>query len=288
VRYSPPFFGLAFGLALPDARRAVRDNLRMVRGPVPPLQELRQVAEVFTNFASSMTEAMLIGSDRGYRAINHPVDDCHYRQCYAQGRGVIMAAAQTSGWDIGGTVLGLAQADDVLVVMERENNATAAALHDLTRERQGVRLVHAGSDPLAPLALLKHLRRGGTVALKFDRVGHGMRTRETQLFGRRWAMPEGLFRLASVSGAPIVPAFTRRLGFLEYELRSYPAIALPRRPSEQQLDAATKTLAGHLEGFVRSHPTHWLRFSAPAQTTPATRPPSAAPPPPVEAAVDGP
>jgi KDO2-lipid IV(A) lauroyltransferase len=66
--------------------------------------------------------------------------------------------------------------------------------------------------------------------------------------------------LAALTGAPIVPVFTRRLGFLEYELINHPPIHLPRRPSPAELDAAAQSLAGALESFVRMHPTHWVRF----------------------------
>src|SRR5262245_55914990 len=66
VRYSPPFFGLAFGAALGETRRLVRNNLRRVHGTRAPLVELADVAAVFTTYASCMTEALLLSSGRGY------------------------------------------------------------------------------------------------------------------------------------------------------------------------------------------------------------------------------
>ena len=260
VRYSPPVFGVAFGAALDGPRRAVLETLRKVHGPRPYLEEMRDVAEVFANFAWSMTDGMLIGAERGYCATGRPVGDWHVLSSAARGRGVIMATAHTAGWDVGGIFLKTAQPREVWVVMEREPNQAARELHDAARERAGMKVIHVGDDPLASLPLLRHLRSGGVVALKFDRIHRGMRTRKVDFLGEPWRVPEGPLSLASLSGAPIVPVLTRRLGFLEYEVINHPPIYLPRRPSEAELDAAAGRLASSLESFVRAHPTHWFRF----------------------------
>jgi KDO2-lipid IV(A) lauroyltransferase len=146
--------------------------------------------------------------------------------------------------------------------MAPEPDAEARARHDRYREASGVKIVHVGDDPLASVPILGHLRRGGIVALKFDRVSPGMRTRSVDLFGEPWRMPEGPFRLAALSGAPLVPVLTRRLGFMDYEVTSYPAIQLSRRSSEAQRQAAAQRLADTLEGFIREHPTQWFPFGA--------------------------
>ena len=87
-----------------------------------------------------------------------------------------------------------------------------------------------------------------------------MRSREVTFLGEPWRIPEGPLSLASLTGAPIVPVFTRRLGFLEYQAINCPPIYIPRKPTEEQLVEAAQTLTGHLEQFVRTHPTHWFRF----------------------------
>src|SRR5206468_2973986 len=97
-------------------------------------------------------------------------------------------------------------------------------------------------------------------AMKFDRTHPGMRTRGATFLGEPFAVPEGLLVLASLSGAPIVPVFSRRLGFLAYETLNTAPIRLPRRPTPDTLDEAAQTLVTRLESFVREYPTHWFRF----------------------------
>jgi KDO2-lipid IV(A) lauroyltransferase len=260
VRYTPPIFGVAFGAALGRERRTVLNGLRLIHGRRPPHLEARDVAEVFANFASAMTDAMLVGSGRGFRATNRPINDWYLQSSMALGRGVIVATAQTAGWDVAGGLLTSTTNTEVLVVMEREQNEAARQVHDQTRNREGVRVVHVGDDPLASLPLLRHLKGGGIVALKFDRMHPGMRAHDVTFFGRPWRIPAGPLHLAAITGAPIVPVFTRRLGFLEYQPISNPPIYVPRRPDEAAFDAAAGELASRLEAFVRAYPTQWIRF----------------------------
>lgn len=263
LRYSPPLFGVVFGAALTEHRRLVADSLRRIRGPVPKWRELAEVAEVFTTFASSMTEAMIAGSGRGYRPVSRPVGDWHFMRAAARGRGVIVATAQTAGWDIAGAFLSSvlhvpSGQPEIWVLMAPEADDASRRRHDRYREATGVRIVHVGRDPLSSMPVLGHLRRGGIAALKFDRVQSGMRTREVTMFGAPWSLPEGPLQLSALSGAPIVPVLTRRLGFMEYEVWSFPEIRLARRASESDKQAAAQQLATHLERFVREHPTQWF------------------------------
>lgn len=265
LRYSPPVFGLAFGAALGEQRRLVAESLRRIRGPVPKWREVAEVAGVFTNFASSMTEAMIAGARRGYRPVSRPVGDWHFMRAAARGGGVIVATAQTAGWDVAGSFLGSvlhlpSGPPEIWVLMAPEPDEASRARHDRYREATGVRIVHVGRDPLSSMPVLGHLRRGGIVALKFDRTHPGMRTREVTMLGAPWSLPEGPLQLAALSGAPIVPVLTRRLGFMEYEVQSFPEITLARRASEADKQAAAQHLATILERFVREHPTQWFPF----------------------------
>jgi KDO2-lipid IV(A) lauroyltransferase len=260
VRYSPPFFGLAFGAALPRKRNAVRANLRRVLGPRPHLRELVDVAAVFTNYASCLTEALLLGSQRGYKLVTRSRGVENYFESASEGRGVIIATAHTGGWEVAGPVLSSVHPADVVVVMQRERDERARAIQDEARARAGVKVVHVGDTPLDALALLGHLKKRSVVAMQIDRVPPGVRSRTVPFFGAPWALPEGPFSLAALSGAPLVPVFTRRIGFMEYEAIVAPPIRLPRRPSEEELSRAATSLTAAFEDFLRAYPTQWFHF----------------------------
>lgn len=261
VRYTPPFFGLAFAAALPRARELVRANLRRVVGQRPPLEEMRDVAAVFAGYASCLTEAVLLGSGRGYKLTSHTQGVEHYHACAAEGRGVIIATAHTGGWEVAGPVLSGVHPAEVVIVMRRERDPAARAIQDEARLRAGVKVVHIGDSPFDALPLLRHLKARAVVAMQIDRIHPGMRAREVTFLGTRAPVPEGPLTLAALSGAPILPIFTRRLGFMEYEAVVSPPIRLPRRPSDDDLDRAAQAMMGAMEDFIRAHPTQWFHFA---------------------------
>jgi KDO2-lipid IV(A) lauroyltransferase len=261
VRYSPPIFGLAFGAALPKARELVRANLRRVLGPRPPLSELFDVAAVFSNYASCLTEALLVGSARGYRLTPRLRGVEHYHACVAEGRGILIATAHTGGWEVAGPLLRGAHPSEVVIVMRRERDEEARAIQDEARRRAGVVVVHIGDSPFDALPLLRYLRGKAVVAMQIDRSYPGMRSREVTFLGAKAQAPEGPLLLASLSGAPILPVFTRRLGFMEYEAVVSPPIRVPRRPSDEDLNRAAQAMTDAMDAFVRANPTQWFHFT---------------------------
>lgn len=259
VRYSPPLWGLGFWAALPRARRIVRDNLRRVLGPRPPAQEAREVAAVFANYASCLTEAMLLDGRR-YEMASLPRGVERYQACASEGRGVIIVTAHTAGWEFAGPVMRGVHPGEVWVVMQRERDEHARAIQDRARERAGVKVAHIGESAFDALPLLHALRKNAVVAMQLDRVPPGMRSRTARLPGGTWRIPEGPLTLAAVSGAPILPIFTRRIGFMQYEAEVAEPIRIARRPTEVELDEAAQAMANAMHDFIQRHPTQWFHF----------------------------
>lgn len=261
VKYSPLAFGLFFGAALGDVRRHVMDTQRRALGPRPRHVELADAAQVFMNFACSMTDAFAVAEGKRHLLVAERKHDEHFTRALSEGRGVIAATAHTGGWQVAGAIVRKHHPDvDMVIVMNRERDARAQHLQDQARGRAGIRVIHVGADPLDALPVLSHLRKGGVVAVQMDRVPSGMRGRKVQLFGEPWSIPEGTLTLSALSGAPIVPSFTRRLGYLSYDIYTHPAIRLPRRPTEIDLDNAGQSLADSMADFVRANPTQWFHF----------------------------
>jgi len=259
VKYSPPAFGVGFWAGLPETRRIVRDNLRRVLGARPAAQEIYDVAAVFANYASCLTEAMALDGRR-YAMASMPRGEERYTAAAAEGRGVIIVTAHTAGWEFAGSVMRSVHPGEVWVVMQRERDEHARAIQDRARERAGVKVAHIGESAFDALPLLHALRRNAVVAMQLDRVPPGSRSRVAKLPGGSWRIPEGPLTLAAVSGAPILPIFTRRLGFMQYEAEVAEPIRIARKSTEAQLDAAAQAMANAMHGFIREHPTQWFHF----------------------------
>jgi lauroyl/myristoyl acyltransferase len=261
IEHSPKFFGTAFALALPETRRRVLRNLRRVKGRQSFFSEQRDVLKTFTSYAACLAESLGIErTDAGdTELVVH--GDAHLRAALASARGAILVTAHIGPWDCAARLLAQNFAADVVVVMLAEPDEAARKIHDSVRERSGVRVMHVGDHPLDSLPLLRHVRNGGVLAVQIDRGAPGGRYLDVELFGRNERVPEGPFRLAALSGAPIVPIFAHRVGYFRYEFSVEAPILVPRGASELDLRTAASTAAASMQAFITRHPTEWFHFT---------------------------
>jgi KDO2-lipid IV(A) lauroyltransferase len=253
---APDVLGPLFALALPRQRRAIAAALRLAGCAGTS----REVARVFTRYAHSLGEAFTLAAGRVGPANTEVIGGQHYEAARAEGRGVILLTAHTSGWYTAGLALGGRFDDALLLVMRAERDAEAEAIQSDMRARLGLAAVHVGTDPLAGLSLLAHLRRRGIVALQADRMPAEQRGLATRWRDATFRVPEGPFLLAAASRAPIVVALGRRRSSLDYELTLHPPIRVPVRPNEADLTEAAVRVAGALAEFVEAHPFDWFHF----------------------------
>lgn len=260
VRFCPPVLGLVACAVATAPRRHVLGNLRRVCGPRSATREAVDVARTFTTYASCLAEILGAGSKRGRLPEALVWGEPHFQDAAGDGRGVIIATAHTAGWETVGPLLARDHVLDVMIVEQAERDVASRAIQDGAREAHGLRVAHAGGDPLAALPLVRHLRERGVVALQIDRVPEGFRSREVTLFGSPARVPEGPLRLSMLTGAPLLPVFAARSGHRRYELVVGAPLRVPRRATEGELGDYAQTLADALQEFVRAHPTQWFHF----------------------------
>lgn len=260
IQYSPAFFGALFACLLPRERRAVRRNLRRLLGERRYAVEQLDVLRTFVAYAHCLAESLAMDrSEASSPAEVHGAE--HLEEALRQGRGAILVTAHTGAWDIAARELAQRGGMDVTIVMEKEPDARARGLHDSVRARARVSIVHAGGDPLDALPLLRRLRSGGIVAIQLDRAGGPSETLEPLLGGLPFSVPEGPFRLAALTGAPVLPVLARRVGFFRYEIHVRAPIFLGPRPDRPELTRAANAAMAEVEAFLRENATQWFHFS---------------------------
>lgn len=262
VRFSPALFGIAFALALPRQRDAVRKNLRLLRGKRGAFVERFDVARTFVAYAHCLAESLAVERPDARDALPLVIGREHFDEMLSLGRGGIVVTAHTGAWDLIARWLGREHAVDVLVVMQEEPNENARSLHDGVRARAGLRVAHVGGHPLDALPLLSHLRRRGVVAVQLDRIGRSEASVPVDVGGEPFLVPEGPFRLASLCGAPVVPVFARRLGYFRYEVVIRPAIEISRGADQGAIRRAAERATVEMTTFLRENPTQWFHFAS--------------------------
>ena len=259
LEYSPAPIGLGIGLTQRRIRDLVRDNLRLVHGERSSIVETLDAATTLSNYAHCLAEG-LAAADDDPPVFRYTVEGReHLLRARDDKKGAILVSAHAGSWDVAGGVMNL-RGFDLAIAMAPERDEHARKISDAARARVGVKVFHVGDDPLSALPLAQHVRHGGAVALQIDRVPEGMHTRPTTFFGKQWNVPLGPFQIAQVTGAPILPVFTARLGYLHHLVRSDPPIHVPRRGPPAELDKAIATAMGAVERFVRRFPTQWFHF----------------------------
>ncbi len=259
VRLSPKPIGAAFGVALPALRARIVRNLRRVHGVRRAWREQVEAVETLANYAACFAEAIASGRPDAVPRLAVRGQE-RLSAALAQG-GVVLVTAHIGPWELTAQLLGRELTADVIVVMQREANAEAREIQDRHRSARGLRVLHIGEHPTDALPLIAHLKKGGVAALQLDRVPPSGRVLSVSLFGTPFVVPEGPFRLASMSGAQMLPVFARRVGFFEYELEISEPIALGRRASADELQAGAQQAVAAMQAFVQQCPTQWFHFA---------------------------
>ena len=260
VRFAPPVIGLIFFVLLPAARRAITRNLRRIFGERDAWQESLDVARTFQNFAACLTESLGALRSESKRAHVHVRGAARIDELLERKTGFVITTAHVGPWD--GAAQALAKADGarVMIVMAREDDAGAEALHDQVRGNIHVEVLRIGHHPLDALPALLHLQQGGIVALQLDRVPTGSTSIETRLFDAPFFVPAGPFLLAGLARVPLVPVFSARTGFFSRRIEVGRAVSPPRRPTPAELERLAAAAVAQMEEHIRVYPTQWFHF----------------------------
>lgn len=262
-RYSPPYVGTAVYLALSATRRTVVHNQARLLGLRPDSLAAQHAAQrVFSEFAHCLTDALEMSGKPERTFEREYVDSRHFFSAIAGNRGVILVTAHTGSWEVGGRLLTLNHKVRTTMVMAKEANSGARGFVDELRKKSGVDVLYAsGNDPSTAITLLSRLRDNEVVAIQIDRPPPSTKVITTRLAGAPWQVPEGPFRLAQASGAPVIPVFLRRSGYRRYTFTLAEPIEIARRARPDELQAAAQRATTALERFVRIHPDQWFHFT---------------------------
>jgi predicted LPLAT superfamily acyltransferase len=255
---------LIFFFILKRERRAVTGNLRRVSGK-RGLALQSKVYRVFYSFCDLMVSycfvpkatdsellAMLVDSDGGGDRIE---------QCLAAGNGLIVWTAHLGNWEFASRLLAIYGRVNVARVVE-DKPAEITLRRLMASER--IRVVDLKRGASATIELLQALRRNEIIAIQGDRV-YQRRTFDVPFFSQPTSFPLGPFLLSQVSGAPVLPAFVIRRGWLRYRVLMGDPIPAPVSrvtcgDDDAGLYQAMRQAAGFLEKTLRIHYDQWLNF----------------------------
>jgi KDO2-lipid IV(A) lauroyltransferase len=262
---------LIFFILLKRERRAVAGNLRRISGK-RGLALQWKVYLVFYSFCDFMVSycyvpqathaqllSMLVGNDmdkdkaRGADKID---------ACLAAGNGLIVWTAHLGNSEFASRLLEM-HGRPVNVARLVEDKPVEIMLRNLMTNEQ-LKVVDLSSGVRASIELLQALRRNEIVAIQGDRV-YRRHSADISFFSEPAAFPLGPFLLSQVSGAPVLPGFVIREGWLRYRVLMGDPIPPATSPAESDdRDTGPKgglcEAVGFLEKTLAAHYDQWLNF----------------------------
>jgi KDO2-lipid IV(A) lauroyltransferase len=252
---------LIFFVLLERERNAVAGNLRRILGKngIALWWEVYWVFYSFCDFVvsycfvpratHSQLLAMLTNAERGAGKI----DDC-----LAAGNGLIVWTAHLGNWEFGSRLLEM-HGRPVNVARVVEDKPAEVMLRNLMANER-LRIVDLRGGVPATLELLHALRRNEIVAIQGDRLYQRF-SADVPFFSEPAAFPLGPFLLSQVSGAPVLPGFVIREGWLRYRVLMgdlIPPVSTGDRDAD--LLAGLSKAVRFLEGTLTVYYGQWLNF----------------------------
>jgi len=241
-------------------RRASRHYLRRILGREAGLFD---VARHIHTFARSILDrtAFLAGRTNGQTVRIHGAEEVE--RLLRLGRGVLMVGSHLGSFEAVRHV-GFSKNLEVRILMDHGRNAQVTQVLEALSPRAAASVIDARGDPThVLLALNETLSRGGLVGLLADRGHGGELMVSTRLLDSPITLPVGPWRLAAVTGAPVVLIF----GLLQpdgtYDVCFEPfAERIELRRTHRAEDAAewVGRYASRLESRMREAPLNWFNF----------------------------
>jgi KDO2-lipid IV(A) lauroyltransferase len=255
---------LTFFLILKRERRAVTGNLRRVSGK-RGLALQWKVYKVFYSFCDLMVSYCYVPQATHSQLLGMLVDaedgGARLNQYLAAGNGLIVWTAHLGNWEFASRLLSMYGRVNVARVVE-DKPAEIILRNLMASER--LKTVDLKGGVQATIELLQALRRNEVVAMQGDRV-YQRHTFEVPFFSQPTSFPLGPFLLSQVSGAPVLPVFVIRQGWLRYQVLMGDLIpAIPSQVTSGSDDAriyeAMRQAVGVLEKTLTTHYDQWMNY----------------------------
>ena len=252
---------LIFFLLLGRERRAVAGNLRPVTGGAPEL--LWKVYKVFYSFCDLIVSYVFIPQASHAELLrmlpDDEIDTETIRHILAAGNGLIVWTAHLGNPEFASRLLELHNRPVNVARVVEDKPAEHMLRERMSNER--LRTVDLRGGAHATIELLQALRRNEIVAIQGDRVYHPRHSVQATLFGRMALFPAGPFLLSQVSGAPVLPGFAVRRGWLRYRiLMGQPIYPKNGENGDSEQSEALREAVRFLELQLAHYHDQWVNF----------------------------
>jgi len=170
-------------------------------------------------------------------------------------KGVIVLSAHYGNWEMLGAAL-VARGYPLTVVRRDQNDGYTNDLIQKQRDRKGIKTVPRDKPLFNQLVYL--LKSNELVALIADQNA-GPDGLFVDFFGRPTSTFKGPGLFATITGAPIIPIFMVRDGYMKHRVIFKPAVThTPTGDTGRDIAAITQACTKEIQDIITAYPEQWM------------------------------
>ncbi|HOO55722.1 MAG TPA: lysophospholipid acyltransferase family protein [bacterium] len=250
--------GLAMHKYIPSNRKLVMKHLEMAYGSRLSRDEIENIA-----LKSNQHMVMNIFEFIRFPAMNSKSilskvtfeGEEYLIEALEQNKGVIVLSGHYGNWEMLGAAI-VAKGYSLTVVRRDQNDGLLNDVIQKQRDRKGIKTVPRNKPLFKHLIYL--LKNNELVALIADQNA-GPEGLFVDFFDRPAATFKGPGLFGTITGAPIIPIFMVRDGYMKHRVVIKPAVVCrPTGDTGQDIAAITQECTRVIENMIVEHPEQWM------------------------------
>lgn len=257
------FIGIALGrlgfLVLGRRRRVAVDNVRRIVPDASDATARTTARACFEKLGINFIEVLLfpfLSKDAVRRRFRVEMRG-GVQEALATGKGALALTFHYSNWEITGLASSLLEREVVALARPLKGHSRLNAFLNSLRGATGLTIIPNRDTARDVVRLLKENR---IIAVLGDQREKRSRAVWVDLFGRSVPTSKGVAMIAMKTGAPVIPSYARREGFLRYTIILNEPIPIERKgaPVEELVARNARRINAFLEQIVRDDPSEWF------------------------------
>lgn len=250
--------GCALHRFIPRNRKLVIAHLEMAFGNRRSAAELDRIAlRSNQHMVMNIFEFMRFPAMNANRILSKVTfeGEEHITAALEKNKGVIVLSAHFGNWEMLGAAL-VARGYSLTVVRRDQNDGLLNDVIQMQRDRKGIKTVPRDKPLFKHLVFL--LKSNELVALIADQNA-GPEGLFVDFFGRPTSTFKGPGLFGTITGAPIIPIFMVRDGYMKHRVVFLPAVDCPPSgDTGRDIAAITLACSKAIEGIISAHPEQWM------------------------------
>jgi KDO2-lipid IV(A) lauroyltransferase len=252
------FFGKSAFLILKGRRNVAISNINKAFSNLNP-EEINGIAQrcfekLGINFVEMLAIPYVPKSEYGTR---FPMENRHYiDDALKQNKGVIVLIFHYTNWEIMGVASNSLSHEIIVLARPLKKHKYIDRFLNGIRNATGLRII-----PNADTAkdVMRHLKANKIIGILADQREKRSRGVFVELFGEKAPTTKGIAAIGMKTGAPVVPMYFVREGFLRYRVVWNEPIEMERKGDiEGLIYRNTRKINAFLETIILKHPDEWF------------------------------